>query len=70
MDNLTYDAVSNYFSRVESVGYMSYENIKSLLALIYIYYFKENFDLTEEESRIVDNALSCLKGSNCLISYN
>lgn len=70
MDELTYTTLSNYFTRLTSVGYVSYSNIPSLLALIYVYYFKDKYNLNDKENTIVDKALYCLQGSNCLIPYN
>lgn len=60
MDELTYNVLDNYFSRLENVGYSSYSNMNSMLILLYIYYFKENYDLDTEEKRIVENALRCI----------
>lgn len=69
MDNITYNVLNNYFSRLENVGYYSYNNLNNVLILIYIYYFMENYELTAEESNIVRKALSCIQ-DNCLFSYN
>lgn len=70
MDELTYNALNSYFKRIESVGYMQYGAVDSLLVLLYIYYLKDNYDLSQEESRIVHKALNCIQGSNCMIPYN
>lgn len=70
MDNMVYESLSTYFTRLKSIGYMPYKNVDSLLVLLYIYYMKENYVLDETEQRIVRNALDCIEGSNCVIPDN
>lgn len=68
MDELTYNVLDNYFSKLENTGYFAYGNMDSMLVLLYIYYLKENYTLNEEDNSIIRNALNCIQGSNCLFS--
>lgn len=70
MEQVIYNTLSNYFNRIKSLGYVSYTSVDSMLALMYIYYFKETYKLTESEQGIVEKALNCLRNSDCIISYN
>ena len=67
--NLTYEALHRYFTRLFQSGYMKYSNVKSLIVLLYIQEIVKEYDLDIEEQTIINKALSCLQGSNCMIPY-
>ena len=72
MDKVLNESLTRYFKVLSKLGYMSYSEIGKLLVLIFIYDLLENdckSFITEEEYRILDNALYCLYGSTCLIPY-
>ena len=72
MDKVLNESLTRYFDVLSKLGYTSYSEIGELLVLIFIYDLLENdckSFITEEEYRIIDNALYCLYGSTCLISY-
>ena len=69
LTNLSYEALHRYFTRLSQSGYMKYTNVESLIVLLYIQELVKDYDLDIEEQTIVDKALSCLQGSNCMIPY-
>lgn len=70
LTNLSYEALHRYFTRLSQSGYMKYFNVDSLIVLLYIQEIVKEFDLDIEEQTIVNKALSCLQGSNCMIPYS
>lgn len=70
LTNLSYEALHRYFTRLSQSGYMKYSNIDSLIALLYIQEIVKEFYLDIEEQTIINKALSCLQGSNCMIPYS
>lgn len=72
MDKVLYESLSRYFNILSKLGYMNYTDVNKLLILIFIYDLLEsdcNSFITEDEYRVIDNALYCLYGSTCLIPY-
>lgn len=69
LTNLSYEALHRYFTRLSQSGYMKYSNVDSLIVLLYIQEIVNEFDLDIEEQTIINKALSCLYGSNCMIPY-
>jgi hypothetical protein len=72
MDNVLYESLSRYFNVLSKLGYMSYSEVDKLLVLIFIYDLLGSdcsTFITEDEYRVIDNALYCLYGSTCLIPY-
>lgn len=69
LTNLSYEALHRYFTRLSQSGYMKYSNVDSLIVLLYIQEIVSEYDLDIEEQTIVNRALSCLQGSNCMIPY-
>lgn len=67
--NLTHEALHRYFTRLFQSGYMKYSNVKSLIVLLYIQEIVKEYDPDIEEQTIINKALSCLQGSNCMIPY-
>ena len=70
LTNLSYEALHRYFTRLSQSGYMKYSNVDSLIVLLYIQEIVNKFDLDIEEQTIINKALSCLQGSNCMIPYS
>ena len=70
LTNLSYEALHRYFTRLSQSGYMKYSDVDSLIILLYIQEIVKEFDLDIEEQTIINNALSCLQGSNCMIPYS
>lgn len=69
LTNLAYEALHRYFNRLSQSGYMKYSNVDSLIVLLYIQEIDNDYDLEIEEQIIINRALSCLQGSNCMIPY-
>lgn len=68
LTNLTYEALHRYFTRLSQSGYMKYSSVDSLIVLLYIQELVEE-GLEVDELAIVNKALACLQGSNCMIPY-
>ena len=72
MDKVVYESLDRYFNILSKLGYMSYFEVNKLLVLIFIYDLLESdcgVFITEDEYKVIDEALYCLYGSNCLIPY-
>lgn len=72
MEDNVFDALCKYFKSLSLYGYKSYRDVQSLLVLIAIEeimdgYFS-NF-VTEEDYKVLNNTLSCLYGTSCIIPY-
>lgn len=70
IDHITSEALNRYFDRLHQVGYMSYNDVNLLLILTYIQDIYDNYSLTDEELRILDRAMNCIQGKNCMIPYS
>lgn len=70
LTNLSYEALHRYFTRLSQSGYMKYSSVDSLIVLLYIQEIVKEFNLDIEEQTIINKALSCLQGSNCMIPYS
>ena len=72
MDEIIYNALSSYYNVLGKTGYMSYEQSKKLLVLIFYRDFVYNdyrCNLSKEDYYMIERALNCLFGSTCLIPY-
>lgn len=69
LTNLSYEALQRYFTRLSQSGYMKYSNVDSLIVLLYIQEIVDRYDLDIEEQNIVNRALSCIQGNNCMIPH-
>ena len=72
MDNIIYNALSNYYHALELQGYMAHSHAQRLLLLI----FYRDFTLrdyrgllSKDDYHLIERALDCLWGSSCLIPY-
>lgn len=72
MDELLYESLRRYFTGLENTGYRKQRDVDRLLILIMIIELLcgELFCfIDEDDKKVIDKALSCLYGSNCLIPY-
>lgn len=71
MVKVLFEALKRYFNQLTHTGYVSYNKVNKLLVLSIIYDVFEIFkcDITSEDYAIIEKALVCLYGSNCLIPY-
>lgn len=71
ISNFTYEAVIKYFEGLTHTGYRSYDEVGQLLALLFIeeiLYGPMSEYVTDNDYKMLNNALYCLYGS-CLIPY-
>ena len=72
MDNILYDALSSYYHVLELKGYMPAIHAQKLLLLIFyrdFCYHDYRGLLSKEDYHLIEKALNCLWGSDCLIPY-
>jgi hypothetical protein len=70
-------AIDRYFNTLQKLGYKNYESVNKLLVLLFIEELLDSqefsFYITEEDYKVITNALACLYGTDCMIdipSYN
>ena len=72
MDNIIYNAISQYYTALNKLGYYKYGDVFSLLVLCFLrdfVYQDYRGILSRSDYSIIERALNCLFGSNCLIPY-
>lgn len=74
MDNVTIQAntaISRYFHILSTFGFINQVKTNKLILLLYLEDILTNYseNITEDDYRVIGNALNCLTGSNCLIPY-
>lgn len=72
MDRILYESLGRYFHALEMKGYMPFVYAKKLLVLIFFRDFvfcDYRGILSKGDYRVIERALDCLWGSNCLIPY-
>ena len=72
MDNIILNAITKYYAALEKTGYMSYNNVLTLLVLCFFrdfVYHDYRANLSRGDYYTIERALNCLFGSNCLIPY-
>lgn len=72
MDNIVYDAITQYYTALSKLGYYKYGDVFRLLVLCFLrdfVYHDYRGVLNREDYRIIEGALDCLFGSSCLIPY-
>lgn len=72
MDNIIYSAITKYYKALSKLGYFKYRDVFRLLVLCFFrdFVYKDYRGLiTKEDYSIIEKALNCLFGSNCLIPY-
>lgn len=72
MDNFIYQAIDKYFKALSKLGSFNYKQLNKLLVLIFYYHLVyEDYRgyISKEDYRLIEKALNCLYGTNCLIPY-
>lgn len=72
MDNLIYNAITQYYTVLGKTGYYPYKDVLRLLVLCFYRDFVYNDfrgRITRSDYHLIERALNCLFGSNCLIPY-
>ena len=72
MDEIVYNSIVRYFSTLSNLGYVSYEDVNSLLFLTaiqeFIYKDFRGF-INEDDYREIEKALYKVFGTSCLVLY-
>lgn len=72
MDEILYNSIVKYFSSLKEVGYVSYDDMQSLLFLSavqeFVYKDFRGF-ITENDYREIERALYKVFGTSCLVPY-
>lgn len=66
--NITYEALLRYFNRLTKTGYVPYNEVESLIILMYIKSLSKESIISGSDI-IINRALDCLYGSNCLLGF-
>lgn len=72
MGETVYESLNAYYDALSKLGYMSQDKGNSLLLLSFFNEFVYNDYrgvISREDYRVIERALNCLFGSNCLIPY-
>jgi hypothetical protein len=72
MDSIVYNAITKYYTALSKLGYYKYGDVFSLLVLCFLrdFVYKDYRGiLNKSDYSIIEKALNCLFGSNCLIPY-
>ena len=72
MDNIIFNSLIHYYKALSKLGYYKYADVFSLLVLCFIrdfVYQDYRGILSKGDYSIIERALNCLFGSNCLIPY-
>ena len=72
MDSIVYNAITKYYAALSKLGYYKYGDVFSLLVLCFLrdfVYQDYRGILNKSDYSIIEKALNCLFGSNCLIPY-
>ena len=72
MDSIVYNAITKYYAALSKLGYYKYGDVFSLLVLCFLrdfVYQDYRGTLSKSDYSIIEKALNCLFGSNCLIPY-
>lgn len=75
MDNfnqVTYEALNNYFTALSKLGYLDNGKVNQLLLLVTVNDFLEEFKdfITAEDYNLIDKIVTCLMGKSCLVPYS
>lgn len=72
LDNIGMEALNRYFKHLSQFGYKSYSDVNRLLVLLFINeVLKSDMELciSEEDYRVIMNALYCVIDKTCLADY-
>lgn len=69
INNLVRESLSRYFNILSKLGYKDYNSVYKLIILIHVQELLTNkcIELTNDDIRILNNTISCLTNSTCLI---
>lgn len=69
--NISSVAIDKYFNTLSKLGYRNYNSVSKLLVLLFIEEILDNpeysFYITEDDYKVITNALCCLYGNDCII---
>lgn len=72
LDNMGMEALNRYFKHLSQFGYKSYSDVNRLLVLLFINEILESdmeLCISEEDYRVIMNALYCVVDKTCLADY-
>lgn len=72
LTELSLEALDRYFHTLSVLGYMNYDNVYRLLALLFIEEIltrELSSYINEEDYKYITEFLYCLYGSNCMIDF-
>lgn len=69
INKLVQESLSRYFNILSKIGYKDYNSVYKLILLIYIQELLNNecIEPTNNDIRILNNTITCLTNSTCLI---
>lgn len=69
--DLSYDAITRYFSALKQFGYKNYDDTNKLIALLSLEEMLDTFAefITEKDFKHIMSAINCLSGTTCLIDF-
>lgn len=72
MLEISEEAIIRYFNILSKLGYKKYNDVNKLLILLFMEEFlsgEMSYYITQEDYRIIVNALYCLAGNSCMIDF-
>ena len=71
LSDITYEALSRYFTVLEKTGYVNDVDVNKLLLLQYIQQFLIDFQgyITKDDYNVIGRIIECLAGTTCLVPY-
>lgn len=72
LNNELFKSLSIYFDALSKLGYIKYSEVNKLIVVLFIKeILDELFDvvLSDKDFRSITNALNCLYGCSCILSY-
>lgn len=69
INKLVQESLSRYFNILSKMGYKDYNSVYKLILLIYIQELFNNkcIEFTNDDIKILNNTITCLTNSTCLI---
>lgn len=71
LTNISSIAIDKYFNTLSKLGYRNYDSVSKLLILLFIEEILDSpeysFYITEDDYKVITNALYCLYGNDCMI---
>ena len=72
MEDIIYNAITNYFTTLRYTGYVKKDDVDKLLLLIFLYeftYWDFRGYISKEDYSSINNALYKIFGKSCLVPY-